>query len=148
MLARRALRAQSSISLQARRYAHEEHHHPEDTTEYPKEPGFLTTNWLIAVVLGAGFYGACKYAPAPGEDSKLTKWIQSSMTPAATWTEINAKHTMQAHYEADTRLLLATAERPAVHRYQFPQAFENVSPFNRGVGMDVDLGNLTVKRDH
>ncbi|KAF8891661.1 hypothetical protein BD779DRAFT_1512339 [Infundibulicybe gibba] len=125
---------------------HEEHHGEHDSTQYPRE-GFSGPIWRNTVLLSLLAVGCYKYAPEPSEDVYLTRWIAMYTAPRDLWLELNAKHTAMQQEVSDTTILLSDAKKPRVHRYRYPQSFEQVSPFLAPVGMDVDLSGLVVKGD-
>ena len=111
-------------------------------------------------LLAVGFY---KFAPAPGEDAGLTRWLASTATPREVWEYRNAKHLALVQRASADTLLTTDARRPPVHRYRYPQyvrelrfqsrltrlcrIFEQKSPHLVPVGGDVDLTGLVVKRE-
>ena len=83
--------------------------------------GFLTPFWrntFVFSVLVTGFY---KFAPAPGDDTFLTQYLAQFNTPKEAWARINEKHVLDATTASEQLLLQASAQRPKVHRYRYPQ---------------------------
>ncbi|KXN90220.1 hypothetical protein AN958_04710, partial [Leucoagaricus sp. SymC.cos] len=106
---------------------------------------FATPFWRNALIAAGLAVVAYKYAPEPGDDVYLTRWIAMYTTSAEKWLEMNAAHTAQTAEEAENSRLMMSAQRPPVHRYCYPQAFEQASPFLVGVGTQADLSDLVVK---
>ncbi|KZT63767.1 hypothetical protein DAEQUDRAFT_815457 [Daedalea quercina L-15889] len=130
-------------------HAHEEHqddHHGEahDSTPYSKE-GFSGPFWKGLVIAGFGVVGFYKYAPGPGDDTLLTRAIASYSTPAQVWEKLSYKHLLQTVEVADDSLLVAEAKRAPVHRYRYPQRFEQSSPHLHPVGLTVDVSDVVVR---
>lgn len=69
---------------------------------------------LVAV----GFY---KWAPSPGQDVYLTRWLAQYMTPRDFWASLNEKHLLLSQQASDDTILQADAKRPHIHRYRYPQ---------------------------
>ncbi|TFK75290.1 hypothetical protein BDN72DRAFT_832145 [Pluteus cervinus] len=127
-------------------HSHHEDHHHHDSTVYPKE-GFTGGVWqktILFSLLAVGFY---KYAPEPAEDVYLTRWIAMYTPSPQRWLELNARHTAQQQVVADTSLLLMDAQKPKVHRYRYPQALDQASPFLRPIGGEVDMSGVVAKGD-
>ncbi|GJE94889.1 hypothetical protein PsYK624_110650 [Phanerochaete sordida] len=138
---------QALVSALPRRNAsthHDEHHHQEDNTVYPQETwaNKVWFSWAFAGLAAAAFY---KFAPSPEEDSYLKRLLDHYHIPREVWEKINLKHaTMEAQASQGT-LLVASAQKPPVYRYRFPQRFEQSSPHLQPVGMSADLSDLVVK---
>ncbi|KAF8647097.1 hypothetical protein AX16_006931 [Volvariella volvacea WC 439] len=138
------------VALASRRNAstashgHEEHHH--DDAQYPKEGfgGAVWRNTILAALVGVAFY---KFAPEPGKDVYLTRWIAMYTRPSTEWLEINAKHAAQQQDVSDATILFADAKKPRIHRYRFPQVLDQASPFLVPVGGEVDVSNVVAKGD-
>ncbi|THH16579.1 hypothetical protein EW146_g4084 [Bondarzewia mesenterica] len=131
--------------------SHEEHHieeHHADSAEYyPKEGRFHSRGWtyaILAALAAAAFY---KYAPAPGEDNYITRYIQHYTSPKDLWATLNNKHLDQSQIASEARLLTESARRAPIHRYRFPQSFESASPYLIPVGTNIDVAGLEVKGD-
>lgn len=75
-------------------------------------------NTFFFSVLVTGFY---KFAPAPGDDTFLTQYLAQFNTPKETWARINEKHVLDVTTASEQLLLQASAQRPKVHRYRYPQ---------------------------
>ncbi|KAF9458444.1 hypothetical protein BDZ94DRAFT_1313276 [Collybia nuda] len=106
--------------------------------------GALWRNTFLASIVVVAAY---KYAPEPTEDAYLTRWITLYGSPRTLWLELNAKHTAMEQANSEATILLTDAKKPKVHRYRYPQTFDQISPFLTPVGMDVDTSNFVVKGD-
>ncbi|KAH9912880.1 hypothetical protein B0H21DRAFT_704133 [Amylocystis lapponica] len=144
---------QATAPLLQRRFAssqgHNEHHHEEhvqDITSYPKED-FSSPVWRSFLLLGIATAAFYKYAPAPGEDTFVTSFIAHYITPSEVWSKIAYKHLLMSVEDSDENLLMADAKLPAVHRYRYPQRFEQSSPHLQPVGLGVDLSDIVIKGD-
>ncbi|KAI0686360.1 hypothetical protein BC835DRAFT_1256643, partial [Cytidiella melzeri] len=128
--------------------AHEDHHehhdHYEDTTVYPQESFSNKTwrNWALGGLAVALFY---KFAPTPGDDAYLTRWISLYSTDKSLWADRLQKHLLLSAEGQVQSLIVADAKRPPVHRYRYPQSMEQHSAFSIPVGMSVDLSDVVVK---
>ncbi|KDN51380.1 hypothetical protein K437DRAFT_254787 [Tilletiaria anomala UBC 951] len=78
----------------------------------------------------------------------LTRYIAYYTTPADVWKRRNAKHYELVKEEAEKKLFFQDAERPPVHRFRYPQTFEQASPHGLPVGAQVDLSDLKVKTEN
>ncbi|TFY55856.1 hypothetical protein EVJ58_g7984 [Rhodofomes roseus] len=130
-------------------HAHEEHHddhHGEahDPTVYPKED-FSSPFWGRLALFGLGAVGFYKFAPSPDEDNIVTRVIAAYSTPREVWEKLSLKHLVQSVEVSDDSLLVADAQRAPVHRYRYPQRFEQTSPHLHPVGLAVDISNVVVK---
>ncbi|KAI0930368.1 hypothetical protein AcW1_009082 [Taiwanofungus camphoratus] len=145
---------QASTSLIQRRFAsshsndehHDEHHGEQDTTAYPRED-FSSPVWRNFVLLGLAVAGWYKFAPAPGEDTYLTRFIAHYSTPREVWQRLSLKHLMLSVEGSDESLLMQSAQRPPVHRYRYPQRFEQSSPHSHPVGAVSVISDVVVKGD-
>ncbi|KAF9047277.1 hypothetical protein BJ165DRAFT_1081353 [Panaeolus papilionaceus] len=134
-LARRAV-------FSASRLPHEEH----DSTVYPAE-GFGNAFWRNVVLISLAGVAAVKFAPAANDEVYLTRWIAMYSSPRDYWLELNAKHTAQQAKVSEDHLLVSDAHRPAVHRFRYPQAMVQASPFLNPVGMNVQVEDTVIKGD-
>ncbi|KAK7035275.1 hypothetical protein VNI00_012042 [Paramarasmius palmivorus] len=152
LLARSRAQPSSSTSIIGRRnassHSNDEHHHAEehDNTVYPKE-GFTSPAWRNGVLATALAIAAYQYAPEPSEDAYLTQWLKLYTTSSETWLDMNARHTAQSKDSAETTELFNNGAQPVMHRLRFPQLLDQASPFLNGVGMNVDMSDVKVKRD-
>ncbi|EKM54351.1 uncharacterized protein PHACADRAFT_258151 [Phanerochaete carnosa HHB-10118-sp] len=122
---------------------HEEHHH-EDTTVYPQETfaNKVWLGWALAGLTASAFY---KFAPSPEDDSYVKRLIDHYRIPKEAWEKINIKHLTLEAQGAQEMLIVADARRPPVHRFRFPQRFEQHSAHLHPVGGSPDLADLAVK---
>ncbi|RPD63905.1 hypothetical protein L226DRAFT_610200 [Lentinus tigrinus ALCF2SS1-7] len=129
-------------------HAHDEHHHEEyhDTNVYEPEV-FNTSFWRRAVIAAVGVVAFYKYAPAPGDDNPIAKYISSTMTPAEVWHNMAFKHLAMSAQGSDDTKLMVDAKPPTVHRYRYPQRFEQYSPNSQPVGIKLSVDDIVVKRD-
>ncbi|KAI0655945.1 hypothetical protein C8Q70DRAFT_922624 [Cubamyces menziesii] len=103
-------------------HSHDEHHHEEhhDTNEYPPEV-FNTPFWRRAALAAVGVVAFYKFAPAPGDENPIGKFIARTMTPAEVWRNAGWKHLVLSKEVSEETKLVTTAKPPPVHRYRFPQ---------------------------
>ncbi|KAF9007962.1 hypothetical protein BDQ17DRAFT_1422622 [Cyathus striatus] len=126
-------------------HAHEEHHSPsEDASQYSKE-GFGSPFWRNAILLSIVGVAVYKYAPEPSSDAYLTRWINLYCRPASYWLDINARNTAQREEITMANLILSEGKTSKIHRFRDVHALESKSPFNNGVGMNVDISDLVVR---
>jgi len=85
------------------------------------EPDFTTPFWRNALIVAGVVTAAYKYAPEPGDNIYLTRWIAMYTTPSKEWVEVNTQNTALQAEVADNTRLTASAGRPPVHRYRYPQ---------------------------
>lgn len=83
--------------------------------------GFGTPFWRNVVLAGFGVAAFYKWAPAPGEDVYLTRWIAMYSESRDHWLDLNAKHTVLSQEASDQSLLFRDAKQPTVHRLRYPQ---------------------------
>jgi hypothetical protein len=127
-------------------------------------PGFSWTFWRNSILTALVAVGFWNYAPAPGEDVYLTRWIAMYHTSTEEWLRLNLKHLVQSQQESQGIRLLTDARRPPMYRYRFPQLvpqlhlcasfepksfvyrrFEHYSSHRVPVGSQVDTSDLRVK---
>ncbi|TBU43404.1 hypothetical protein BD309DRAFT_960775 [Dichomitus squalens] len=127
---------------------HDDHHHEEyhDSNVYEPEV-FNTPFWRRVVVAGVGIVAFYKFAPEPTEDTLIAKYIKSTMTQPEFWKDTAFKHLVLSAQGSDETLLVADAKPPVVHRYRFPQRFEQFSPHSNPVGIKLTVDDVVVKRD-
>lgn len=82
---------------------------------------FNTSFWRRAVVAAIGVVAFYKYAPAPGDENRIAKYISSTMTPAEVWRDVAFKHLTLAAKGSEETKLMVDAKPPTVHRYRYPQ---------------------------
>ena len=73
---------------------------------------------MLATLGVVAFY---KFAPAPGEENRLTAALAEYSKPSEFWEKLTLKHLMQTVEVSDGALLVGEAKRPPVHRYRYPQ---------------------------
>ncbi len=128
-------------------HAHDEHHHEEyhDTNVYEPEGAsgitftkyllftdFLSFNllvfntpfWRRAAIAAVGIVAFYKYAPAPGDENPIAKYISSTMTPAKVYQDVSFKHLIGSAQISDDTKLMVDAKPPVVHRYRYPQCVQ------------------------
>ena len=132
-----ALRRPTHTILPRAKAFSSDHHHHEEPHEYPQEgettyiascsllnvviTGFSGPFWRNTLIASLLLAAAYKYAPEPGDDVYLTRWIALYTTPRDLWTELATKHTAMSLDLSETKLLLNDARKPLVHRYRYPQ---------------------------
>ncbi|KAG5652238.1 hypothetical protein H0H81_005732 [Sphagnurus paluster] len=121
--------------------SHSHHDEYQDDHHYPKE-GFAGPFWRNTVLSGLAIVLAYKYAPEPTNDTYLTRWIALYTTPRDQWLDMAVKHTAMSAESSETTLLITDAKKPTVHRYRYPQAFDQISPFLTPVGGNVDFDRM------
>src|SRR5260221_4404375 len=79
-------------SLSSDSDSHDQHHGAEDTSSYPKEGmailfmygtpsysysrlGFTSAGWTYTIIAALGVVGFYKFAPSPGEENYVTRYI-------------------------------------------------------------------------
>ncbi|KAF7964466.1 hypothetical protein HWV62_7404 [Athelia sp. TMB] len=131
--------------------SHDEHHHEEhhgsEGTEH-KEAGFFTPFWGTTFLLAAVTAGFYKFAPAPSDETYITRYIAQFKTPSEAWARLNEQHVIGITNESEGQLLQASATRPPTHRYRYPQRFDFASPHLNAVGSEVDLSGVVAKGSH
>ncbi|KAG7090836.1 hypothetical protein E1B28_009918 [Marasmius oreades] len=125
---------------------HDEHRGEHDNTVYPKE-GFFSPAWRNGVLVSVLALAAWQYAPEPNDEAYLTRWIMMYKTPKEKWLEMNATHAAQSRVVAEQTKLFDLGVAPPVHRLRFPQIIDQGSPFCNGIGMNVDMSNVKVKKE-
>ncbi|EGO00156.1 hypothetical protein SERLA73DRAFT_180587 [Serpula lacrymans var. lacrymans S7.3] len=126
-------------------HSHEHHDEHQDATQYPREAGFNTPFWRNTFLLSLAVVGFYKYAPAPGEDVYLTRYLAHYGTPSEIWARINEKHLLLSQQISDNTILQTDAKRPNLHRYRHPQSLDAGSSHLQSVGTGVDMSSVTVK---
>ncbi|EPS99870.1 hypothetical protein FOMPIDRAFT_1024014 [Fomitopsis schrenkii] len=130
-------------------HAHEEHHddhHGEahDSTVYPRE-SFSGPFWRRFALATIGVVAFYQFAPAPGEENRLSAGIAEYTKPAEFWDKLTVKHLLQTVEVSDGALLIGDAKPAPVHRYRYPQRFEQGSPHLQPVGLVVDVSDVVPK---
>lgn len=81
-------------------------------------------NWVLAGLAVVGFY---KFAPTPGEETYITRWISQYATDKSTWQELNLKHLALSAEGQNDALVVQGAKKSSVLRYRYPQCVALVS---------------------
>lgn len=82
---------------------------------------FVTPFWRNALIAAGLVVAAYKYAPEPGKDVYLTRWIAMYTTPVGEWLKRSVSRAAAQEVEAENTRLMMSARRPLVHRYRYPQ---------------------------
>ena len=82
---------------------------------------FNTPFWRRAVIAALGVVAFYKYAPAPGDENPIAKYISSTMTKPDVWNDTAFRHLILSAKGSDETKLVTDAKPPVVHRYRFPQ---------------------------
>ncbi|KAK0461416.1 uncharacterized protein EV420DRAFT_1531904 [Desarmillaria tabescens] len=146
-LSRAAPRRAALSQTRAYSDSHSHEHHEEDTTVYPKE-GF-GAGWRNAALAAVAVAVAYKFAPSPGEDALLTRWMAERQAPVRQDFERNLNHTFLTQEQSNERLFFAEAKRPIILPVSIPsmEMLDNGSPFNVPVGLTRDLSDVKVKHN-
>ncbi|TDL24212.1 hypothetical protein BD410DRAFT_767386 [Rickenella mellea] len=151
--------ATAGVPLQRRLSSTESHHHDEhheSSAEYPKE-GFTGPFWRNTTILAIIGFGAINFAPegilkgagtSGTEDPPwLTRVLAHYAPSLKTWERLNAKHLELTEEQANYNLFVQDAKRPVMHRFRYPQQFEQGSTHCMPVGGGADLNGLVVKNE-
>ncbi|KZT19904.1 hypothetical protein NEOLEDRAFT_1183005 [Neolentinus lepideus HHB14362 ss-1] len=140
-----------SAILAGRRFlasdAHDEHHDEHHDIAPARPEGFTSPGWGYLIALSAAVVAFYKYAPAPGDEAYITRYIKHYTHNAEEWERINIKHLFLSKESQESALLVADARPPVVHRYRYPQMLERASPHLQRVGPQVDLSGVVAKTD-
>ncbi|WVQ77617.1 hypothetical protein IAR50_007305 [Cryptococcus sp. DSM 104548] len=163
---RSAVGVRSIQSSAPRRAGHEEHHGAEEgEADYYTKESFLNPKWRNVLLLTTAAALIFPYLPTPSKANLsptlspeefaaarrdeqlpwLTRWFVRETEKAEVWKERADRHLELTKEGADMKLLFQEAERPKVLRMRYPSRFEQASPFNIGVGSQVDLSDLKVR---
>ena len=132
---------------------------------HPETAGFTTPFWRNTFILSLAVVAFYKYAPAPGEDVYLTRYLAHYGTPSEIWSKINEKHLLMSQKASEVTALQTDAQRPNLHRYRHPQSapssshhlcpvisshfcsrfLDTGSPHLQPVGTSVDMGSVVAK---
>ncbi|TFK44604.1 hypothetical protein BDQ12DRAFT_595098, partial [Crucibulum laeve] len=104
--------------------------------------------WRATILVSLLGVAAYKYLPEPADNVYLTRWIALYDAPRDFWLNLNAKHAAQQEQVSDAMILFSDAKMPQVHRYRYPQVFEQASPFINAVGSNIDMSGVVVRGDH
>ena len=127
--------------------------------------GFTSSaGWAYTLIAALGIVGFYKFAPSPGEDNYVTRYISYYSTPSSSWAATNARHLELTANLQEANQISQTGQRPHIHRYRYPQcvciltislihaqcrsdgsSLEVASPFSVPVGGDPDVSGVRVK---
>jgi hypothetical protein len=126
--------------------------------------GFTSAGWTYTLIAALGIVGFYKFAPSPGEDNYVTRYISYYFTPSSSWTATNDRHLELTTNLQEAIQISQTGQRPHIHRYRYPQcvyilsfslikhaqmadgsSLEVASPFSVPVGGDPDVSGVRVK---
>ncbi|KAI0001381.1 hypothetical protein BJV74DRAFT_820261 [Russula compacta] len=124
-------------------HSNEEHHGVENTS-YPKE-GFTSAGWTYTIIAALGVIGFYKFAPSPGEDNYVTRYISHYFTPSGSWAATNDRHLEMTASLQEAVQISQTGQRPHIHRYRYPHSLGVASAFSVPVGGDPDISGVRVK---
>ncbi|KAF8499797.1 hypothetical protein F5888DRAFT_1685722 [Russula emetica] len=133
-------------SASTQSHSHDEHHGTENASydSYPKE-GFTSSGWTYTLIAASGIVGFYKFAPSPGEENYVTRYISYYFTPSSSWTATNDRHLELTANLQEAVQISQTGQRPHIHRYRYPHSLEVASPFSVPVGGDPDISGVRVK---
>ncbi|KAI0256206.1 hypothetical protein BJV78DRAFT_1117949 [Lactifluus subvellereus] len=126
-------------------HSHDDHHSGDTASSYPKE-GFTSAGWTYTVIAALGIVGFYKFAPSPGEDNYVTRYISYYFTPSSSWATTNDRHLELTTGLQEAVQISQTSQRPHIHRYRYPHSLEVASAFSVPVGGDPDVSGVRVKR--
>jgi len=124
-------------------HGHDELHNP-DAASYPKE-GFASAGWTYTLIAALGIVGFYKFAPSPGEDNYVTRYLSHHFTPSGSWASTNNRHLELTTSLQEAVQISQSGQRPHVHRYRYPQSLGVASAFSVPVGGDPDVSGVRVK---
>jgi hypothetical protein len=126
-------------SASSQPHIHDEHHGTENAS-YPKEgmfrrhpcilfvitiphfAGFTSSaGWTYTLIAALGIVGFYKFAPSPGEDNYVTRYISYYFTPSSSWAAVNDRHLELTADLQEAIHISQTGQRPHIHRYRYPQ---------------------------
>ena len=127
--------------------------------------GFTSSaGWAYTLIAALGIVGFYKFAPSPGEDNYVTRYISYYFTPSSSWAATNNRHLEMTVNLQEAVQISQTGQRPHIHRYRYPQcvsafsvshvfsilnagasSLEVASPFSVPVGGDPDVSGVKVK---
>jgi hypothetical protein len=125
-------------SASSQSHSHDEHHGTENES-YPKEgmfrvthtffpshlrwwhAGFTSSGWTYTLIAALGIVGFYKFAPSPGEENYVTRYISHYFTPSSSWAAANDRHLELTANLQDAIQISQTGQRPHIHRYRYPQ---------------------------
>ncbi|KAI6033049.1 hypothetical protein F5J12DRAFT_196288 [Pisolithus orientalis] len=104
------------------------------------EVGFFTPFWRNTILLSFVAIAFYKWAPRPGEEAFLTKWLAHYSTSPEFWTRINEQQLLRSQHMTVNTVLQTSAQRPSMVRYRYPQMLEQGSPHLKPVGAVSPVG--------
>lgn len=125
--------------------------------------GFTSAGWAYTIIATLGVVGFYKFAPSPGEDNYVTRYISHYFTPSSSWASMNDRHLELTASLQEAVQISQTGQRPHIHRYRYPQcvyvlsfslfcmlsldgsSLEVASAFSVPVGGDPDISGVRVK---
>ena len=131
-------------SASSQSHSHDEHHGTENAS-YPKEGMFRITHynnpshlrchagftssagWAYTLIAALGIVGFYKFAPSPGEDNYVTRYISHYFTPSSSWAATNDRHLELTVNLQEAVQISQTGQRPHIHRYRYPQCVSILS---------------------
>ncbi len=135
-----------------------------DSSHLRWRAGFSSAGWTYTFIATLGIVGFYKFAPSPGEDNYVTRYISHYFTPSSSWAAANDRHLeLSANLQAAIQIS-QTGQQPHIHRYRYPQcvcilclslfltcslsmgsSLEVASAFSVPVGGDPDVSGVRVK---
>ena len=84
--------------------------------------GFTSSaGWTYTLIAALGIVGFYKFAPSPGEDNYVTRYISYYFTPSSSWAATNDRHLELTANLQEAVQISQTGQRPHIHRYRYPQ---------------------------
>ncbi|KAI6113220.1 hypothetical protein EDD16DRAFT_1709716 [Pisolithus croceorrhizus] len=120
-----------------RRFSSHTAHSREDVLP---ETGFFTPFWRNTILLSFAAVAFYKWAPRPGEEAFLTKWLAHHSTSPEFWTSVNEQQLTRSQHMTVNTVLQTSARRPGMVRYRYPQMLEQGSPHLQPVGVASPVG--------
>ncbi|KAI0305507.1 hypothetical protein B0F90DRAFT_1625014, partial [Multifurca ochricompacta] len=107
--------------------------------------GFTSAGWTYTIIAVLGIVGFYKFAPSPGEDNYVTRYISHYFTPSSSWAIANDRHLELTTNLQEAVRISQTGQRPHIHRYRYPHSLEVASAFSVPVGGDPKVSGVKVK---
>ncbi|KAJ3477315.1 hypothetical protein NLI96_g10541 [Meripilus lineatus] len=124
----------------------EEHAAESTNVAFPKED-FSSPVWRNFILFGLAVVGFYKFAPSPDESNYVTRLLEHNAVPREVWSKLNLQHLLLSAEGQQNTLTIADAQRKPIHRYRYPQSFEQHFPHCQRVGATSDTSNVSVKGD-
>ena len=84
--------------------------------------GFTSSaGWAYTLIAALGIVGFYKFAPSPGEDNYVTRYISYYFTPSSSWADTNDRHLELTVNLQEAVQISQTGQRPHIHRYRYPK---------------------------